>query len=132
MEKFKVLEKEMKIKAFSKEGLNQTAKIDPKAREKMELSNWINSTVDRLSTQVDAYEAEVETMSLNLKKGKRLDATKQTRHDLLVRMAEKHKNHIQKLESILRLMENDQVSTEQVRAVSLCAVALTEMCRCLD
>lgn len=114
MEKFKVLEKEMKIKAFSKEGLNQTAKLDPKMKEKIDLANWINSTVDRLNTQIDAYEAEVETINLNQKKGKKLEASKQERYDLLLSTTEKHKNHIQKLEAILRLMENDQVATEQV------------------
>lgn len=115
MEKFKVLEKEMKIKAFSKEGLNQATKLDPKMKEKIDLANWINSTVDRLNTQIDAYEAEVETINLNQKKGKKLETSKQERNDLLVATTEKHKNHIQKLEAILRLMENDQVATEQVK-----------------
>lgn len=114
MERFKVLEKEMKIKAFSKEGLNQATKLDPKMKEKIDLANWINSTVDRLNTQIDAYEAEVETINLNQKKGKKLESTKQERCDLLVTTVDKHKNHIQKLEAILRLMENDQVATEQV------------------
>ena len=115
MERFKVLEKEMKIKAFSKEGLNQTTKLDPKMKEKLDLANWINSMVDRLNTQIDAYEAEVETINLNQKKGKKLESSKQERSDLLVATFGKHKNHIQKLEAILRLMENDQVATEQVR-----------------
>lgn len=117
MEKFKVLEKEMKIKAFSKEGLNQTMKLDPKVKERIDLANWINSIVDRLSTQVDAYEAEVETINLSQKKGKKLDSTKQERNDLLISTVERHKNHIQKLEAILRLMENDQVANEQVTAI---------------
>ncbi len=104
----------MKIKAFSKEGLNQAIKLDPKMKEKLELANWINNTVDKLNTQVDAYEAEVEMMNLNLKKGKKLDSTKQARNDLLVNTAEKHKNHIKKLEAILRLMENDHVGTDKV------------------
>jgi CCR4-NOT transcription complex subunit 3 len=117
MEKFKVLEKEMKIKAFSKEGLNQATKLDPKMKEKIDLANWINSTVDRLNTQIDAYEAEVETINLNQKKGKKLESSKQERSDLLVSTVEKHKNHIDKLEAILRLMENDQVATEQVKLI---------------
>jgi CCR4-NOT transcription complex subunit 3 len=117
MERFKVLEKEMKIKAFSKEGLNQATKLDPKAKEKLDLSTWINGVVDKLNTQIDAYEAESETMSLNLKKGKKLETAKQTRQDLLQKSTERHKDHIHKLEAILRLMENDQVSTEQVSAL---------------
>lgn len=104
----------MKIKAFSKEGLNQAIKLDPKMKEKLELANWINNTVDKLNTQIDAYDAEVEMMNLNLKKGKKLDSTRQARNDLLVNTSEKHKNHIKKLEAILRLMENDHVSTDKV------------------
>lgn len=117
MEKFKILEKEMKIKAFSKEGLNQAIKLDPKAREKLELSHWINGVVDKLNTQIDLYEAEVESIVLNMKKGKKLEPTKQSRNDLLMNAIVKHKVHIQKLEAVLRMMENDQVSPDQIASI---------------
>ena len=45
MEKFKAVEKEMKTKAFSKEGLQQAAKQDPKEREKQERRNSASKTV---------------------------------------------------------------------------------------
>lgn len=41
MEKFKAIEKELKTKAFSKEGLNQNPKIDPEEQVKEELGSWI-------------------------------------------------------------------------------------------
>lgn len=41
MEKFKAIEKELKTKAFSKEGLNQNPKIDPEELIKEELGSWI-------------------------------------------------------------------------------------------
>ena len=44
MEKFKALEKELKTKAYSKEGLNAATKMDPAEREKMELESWISDT----------------------------------------------------------------------------------------
>jgi len=51
MERFKVVEKEAKTKSFSKEGLNRAA-ADPKERARMEMRDWLTSTVDTLNTQV--------------------------------------------------------------------------------
>jgi hypothetical protein len=45
MERFKACEKEMKTKAFSKEGLSAQQKLDPKEVAKMEMSHWV-STVE--------------------------------------------------------------------------------------
>lgn len=52
MERFKVCEKEMKVKAFSKEGLGQATKLDPKEKAKNEMREWINETVDKLTAEV--------------------------------------------------------------------------------
>lgn len=41
MERFKAAEKEMKTKAFSKEGLNAQAKLDPKEVAKAETCSWV-------------------------------------------------------------------------------------------
>lgn len=41
MERFKVVERETKTKAYSKEGLGAAAKLDPLTREKGEVSNWL-------------------------------------------------------------------------------------------
>src|SRR5882757_3449298 len=62
MEKFKACEKEMKTKAFSKEGLIQSAKLDPKAQEKLEVTTWLQSQVEELLLQVEQAEAEIETL----------------------------------------------------------------------
>ena len=48
MERFKVLEKEMKIKAFSKEGLNQATKLDPKMKEKIDCEESFDILVESL------------------------------------------------------------------------------------
>lgn len=52
MERFKLCEKEMKTKAFSKEGLGQSAKLDPREQARAEIRDWLNSTVDNLNQQV--------------------------------------------------------------------------------
>ncbi len=51
MERFKVCEREMKTKAFSKEGL-QANKLDPKERERNDVRDWVNNTVNTLTVQV--------------------------------------------------------------------------------
>jgi len=52
MERFKVCEKEMKTKAFSKEGLGQATKLDPREKARNDMRDWINETVDKLTAEV--------------------------------------------------------------------------------
>ncbi|KAJ6795055.1 general negative regulator of transcription subunit 3-like isoform X1 [Iris pallida] len=111
MERFKVCEKETKTKAFSKEGLGQQPKTDPKEKAKSETRDWLNNVVGDLESQIDNYEAELE--GLSVKKGK-------TRHPRLIHLEtsiSRHKAHIMKLELILRLLDNDELSPEQVNDV---------------
>ena len=42
----------MKTKAFSKEGLGQAAKLDPREKARNEMRDWINETVDKLTAEV--------------------------------------------------------------------------------
>ncbi|KAK4740472.1 hypothetical protein SAY87_032353 [Trapa incisa] len=111
MERFKICEKETKTKAFSKEGLGQQPKTDPKEKAKSETRDWLNNVVSELETQIDIFEAEVE--GLSVKKGK----TKPLRLVHLETSITRHKAHIMKLELILRLLDNDELSSEQVNDV---------------
>jgi CCR4-NOT transcription complex subunit 3 len=107
---------EMKTKAFSKEGLSAAAKLDPKEREKMEISNFVSDMVDELGRQTEAYEAEIETVQAGMKKGKK-DTGKADRMSELERNVEKHKEHMSKLEIILRGVENGSIEVEQVKDI---------------
>jgi CCR4-NOT transcription complex subunit 3 len=111
MERFKVCEKETKTKAFSKEGLVQQPKTDPKEKAKAETRDWLNNVVSDLENQIDNFEAEVE--GLSIKKGKQ----RPPRLVHLEKSITRHKAHIKKLESILRLLDNDELSPEQVNDV---------------
>jgi len=42
MERFKVIERETKTKAYSKEGLGAATKVDPKEKEKEEITIWLS------------------------------------------------------------------------------------------
>lgn len=44
MERFKVVERETKTKAYSKEGLGLAQKVDPAQREKEETGQWLTVT----------------------------------------------------------------------------------------
>ncbi|KAI4789558.1 hypothetical protein E4T45_13367, partial [Aureobasidium sp. EXF-8846] len=116
MEKFKAVEKEMKTKAFSKEGLSAAAKLDPKEKEKLEICDFLGEMVEELERQIEITEAEAETLQANMKKGKK-DTAKADRIAELERMAERHKWHQGKLELLLRSLENGGVDTDQVKDI---------------
>ncbi|OJD13450.1 hypothetical protein AJ78_06104 [Emergomyces pasteurianus Ep9510] len=113
MEQFKAVEKEMKTKAYSKEGLSAAARLDPKEKEKAETCDFLSSTVDVLQQKIEAMEAEEEMIQASLKKGKK-DASKTTRLSDIARILERHRWHVAKLELLLRCLQNGNVETSQV------------------
>jgi CCR4-NOT transcription complex subunit 3 len=52
MEKFKECEKDMKVKNFSKIGLDRGTKQDPRQAAIMECIEWLKQTIDALNTKV--------------------------------------------------------------------------------
>ncbi|KAF6831042.1 General negative regulator of transcription subunit 3 [Colletotrichum plurivorum] len=113
MEKFKAVEKAMKTKAYSKEGLASSAKLDPQEQAKAEASEFLSSMVDELEQQIETLEAESESIQATMKKGKS-QAAKAERIAEIERIIERHKWHQSKLELIRRSLENGGVDTEQV------------------
>lgn len=113
MEKFKACEKEMKTKAFSKEGLIQAAKLDPKEQEKEEAMVWLQTQVEELQMQVEQAEAEVEALQGAGKKRNK-SGTTAGRLEELETLNERRKWHISRLELILRLLNNGSLPTENV------------------
>ncbi|KAJ8067453.1 hypothetical protein OCU04_004799 [Sclerotinia nivalis] len=114
MEKFKAVEKAMKTKAYSKEGLSAAAKLDPKERAKMETGEFLGNMVEELERQIETMEAERESISATMKKGKTQSA-KADRIAELDNLTERHKFHQNKLELIKRCLENGNVEVEQVK-----------------
>ncbi|KIW08959.1 uncharacterized protein PV09_00870 [Verruconis gallopava] len=114
MEKFKAVEKEMKTKAYSKEGLSLATKMDPKEREKAEMCAYLSDCVDSLERQIEQLESEAETLQANLKKSKKGNSSAD-RVAELERVMERHKWHQQKLELLLRTLENGGIDAEEVK-----------------
>ena len=113
MEKFKAVEKEMKTKAFSKEGLSAAAKLDPREREKLDACQFLSDMVDELERQVETLEAEEESLQATVKKGKK-DSGKADRLTEIARLTEQHKWHQGKLELLLRALENGNVEVGEL------------------
>lgn len=115
MERFKVVERETKTKAYSKEGLGAAQKLDPSQREKENVSCWLQNSISSLQIQTDQYESEIE--SLLAGKKKKLDKEKQDKMDDLKSKLERHKFHITKLETLLRMLDNDSVNIGQIKKI---------------
>lgn len=113
MEKFKACEKEMKTKAYSKIGLNQSAVLDPKEQEKEETAIWLRGQVEALQMQVEQAEAEIEALQGSSKKRNKSSAAA-GRQEELENLNERRKWHIGRLEIVLRLLDNGSLSTQKV------------------
>ncbi|ORY64929.1 Not1 N-terminal domain, CCR4-Not complex component-domain-containing protein [Pseudomassariella vexata] len=113
MERFKAVEKAMKTKAYSKEGLSAQAKLDPKEQAKVEASDFLATMVDELEQQIETLEAENELIQATMKKGKN-QSTKADRIAAIEHIIERHKWHQAKMELIRRSLENGGVEAEQV------------------
>ncbi|KAL7421453.1 general negative regulator of transcription subunit 5 [Cryptotrichosporon argae] len=112
MERFKALEKEMKMKAFSKEGLIAAAKLDPAEKAKRDMVEWIGTTTDELARQIEQTEAEVEGLTAGKKKKSGTDRLAE-----LEELNDRRNWHIGRLEIVQRMLENGQISTDQVDAI---------------
>ncbi|CAH1155626.1 unnamed protein product [Phaedon cochleariae] len=112
MERFKVVERETKTKAYSKEGLGAAQKLDPAQKERDEIQHWLVSSIEKLNIGTDSFESEIELLLSNKKK--KLDKDKQDRMDELKSRLERHRFHIRKLETLLRMLDNMSVEVQQV------------------
>lgn len=115
MERFKVVERETKTKAYSKEGLGAAQKLDPAQRIKDDVRSWLNQSISALQINTEKLESEIE--SLLVGKKKRLDKDKQDRNDELHNFLKSHRNHVKKLEMLLRMLDNDGVDVEVIRRI---------------
>ncbi len=113
MERFKALEKEMKMKAFSKEGLIAAARLDPAEKAKRDMIDWIGSTTDELSRQIEATEAEQDQLQSAGRKKKQPSE----RLIELEQLNERRNWHIGRLEIVQRMFENGQLAIERLEDI---------------
>ncbi len=117
MERFKVIEKETKTKAYSKEGLlTADAKKDPLQKEKEELDDWLKQSISSLQTISEKYEYELETLT-NTGKKKRADKEKAALIEEKRQKLDLCAYHIEKLETVMRLLDNQRLDSSKVRSL---------------
>lgn len=107
----------MKTKAFSKEGLIAAAKLDPSQQAKLAARHLLEEFVDSLNRQIESDEAEIEVMQAATGAKKKPTGKGGSGNDKineLERRNDRRAWHVSKLESTLRLLENDSLTTEQV------------------
>lgn len=104
---YKQFEKDNKTKAYSKEGLAQTSRSDPYYEERISACDWVKSTQEMLIGNMNLLEAELDKLS-SRKSKKQIDEDSMS--DLRKRI-EQFRYHYDKLELILRALENEAFST---------------------
>lgn len=103
----------MKTKAYSKEGLSQNVKQDPKEKEREELCDFLSDQLDEITRFLETLEAEEEALQVAVKKNKR-DTTKSDRLSEIATVTERFKWHEGKIELLLRSLKNGNVTNQQV------------------
>ncbi|CAD5122859.1 DgyrCDS11261 [Dimorphilus gyrociliatus] len=115
MERFKVVERETKTKAYSKEGLGSAQKLDPAQKEKDDICHFLASLIEKLNIQIDKCESEVE--SLNANKKKKTDKDKLAKLDDLQYRLQRHQFHVSRMETLMRMLDNDAVDVEGIKGI---------------
>lgn len=115
MEQFKAVEKLMKTKAFSKEGLSAQATLDPKEQAKADTSDFLGNQIESLEQHIEALEAEREAMG-SAKKGKK-SRENQARTQQIEALLANHKFHQGKLEQAKRSLVNEKVTPDQITSI---------------
>lgn len=112
MEKYKIVEKGSKTKAYSDQSLATADKpeIDNEAIE------FVRQSLDSLQQQIESLEAEVERLQPS-KKGKKNIQNESQKQELEELLAS-HQWHTEKLEIVLRLLQNEVLSVDEVMQIS--------------
>lgn len=113
MEKYKVVEKGSKVKAYSNMSLKQGVDLDPEEQEKQDTINFIQESIDDLERQYQSIEVELEKLSSKKSKKSSNDSKKEE----LKEFQEKYRWHQQNLEIALRLLENDELQPSDINEI---------------
>lgn len=80
----------------------------------MEVRDWIEQCLDSLQTQKDAIEAELEVIRSKQKKNQKGQSEREMELD---GYRERHNYHVSRLELMLRLLDNDNLSVDEINNV---------------
>ena len=119
MEAFKVIERESKMKAYSKEGLMRDAPLTAEDRRRMKTRDWMQTLTNKLSDEVEVLEAELEVLeeAAASSGGKKKATTEKSPEELLTQVIRSHKFHVDKLELLGRAVDAGEVDCDAVDAL---------------
>ncbi|CAO3656973.1 unnamed protein product [Mucor hiemalis] len=94
----------------------QKERLDPKDQEKVDACDFVTNAVDELSRHIETVEFEIEQLEgAGSKRGnKKSDHQRMERLHQMEHSNERRKYHVNRLELILRLLENDHLEPERV------------------
>ncbi|CAE8587499.1 unnamed protein product [Polarella glacialis] len=110
MERFKEFERDSKTKNYSKEGLMKSDKVDPEEENRLRHRTWMKESIEKLEIQVDELDADIEVQITKKteKKGKVDEGG--VSHNKYIQ--DTHRWHVQKLEQLIRKLDNDEVDLD--------------------
>lgn len=115
MERFKVLEKETKTKAYSTQALQNSARSQKKDKDttgpKADVLGWLDKARGKLKSQLSGFEKQVDAFKTSKggkAKGKDGDF-KQMQH-----FVDRHTHHLHKLKLMKLRLKEDLLSADQV------------------
>lgn len=126
MERFKVLEKETKTKAYSKEGLNASLRkpnqLDPREDpEKRDTFLWLDEIEEKLQQQMEEFEAKLESIksasATSSKKGKKGSSSSQTAEEDTQHFIDRHAHHLEQIGRIKDRLESGELEASQVEEI---------------
>lgn len=117
MEKYKAVEKASKEKAYSNISLKKSDMLDPKERDRKEVSDFLSNGIEELERQYDLLQVEVDKLILLNRKKKTASPANDEKKDKLKTLQLRYRWHQQQMELALRLLANEELDPEDVREV---------------
>lgn len=117
MEKYKAVEKASKEKAYSNISLKKVDTLDPQERARKEVSDYLSDRNDDLERQYDYVQVEIDRLILLNKKKKTFTQANEDRKEQLKVLQSRYRWHQQQIELALRLLANEELDPENVRAI---------------
>jgi CCR4-NOT transcription complex subunit 3 len=117
MELFKVIERESKMKAFSKEGLMRDAPLTAEDRRRHKSREWLHNMSNKLADEAEALEAELEALEEAAVGSSRKKGVEKTPEEKIAQIIKNHKFHVDKLELLAKAVDTGDVDPDEADAL---------------
>merc|ERR1712039_1052008 len=113
MQRFKDFERDLKTKAYSTSALSKDNDLDVEEVERQKNQEWLGSTIQVINDQLDEFDADLEVLGNK----KSLGNDEKAEQARLKTCQERHRWHLNKLELILRALDNDSIDMTDLAVV---------------